>query len=163
MFDFDIEGIKKDLEGLSIQEKLDAIEGIYDELDNALGEVTDLQSGLNDEYESSVYAPLMASVSSYVHERGWNELVNIEDFVITVNSKPKKVKFWAAWDTHDWAIDIELANFIANDHQRYKALLEIASVLALPYNNGSEEISVIVEENELQDTMLYILSKLCEI
>ena len=161
MFEFDIEDVKNDLEGMSFQEKMEELESLSDNLNLALSEIMDLQQELNDEYESSVYDPLLALLLSLAKHRRWDNLINIDNPVITVHSIPQKVKIWASWDTDEWTINIELANFIASNTKRYKALSDFASLLRLPYEYGNEEISWRVSEENLEDALLSLVFVLC--
>ncbi|MBR4219016.1 MAG: hypothetical protein IKR71_08225 [Bacteroidales bacterium] len=165
MFDFDIDEIKRDLEGLSIQEQLLEIQGLRDDLDMALSELEDLETELNNEYESSVLAPLLASVKLFIQEKGWDELVTMERHMLTeefvVSSKPHKVRVGTACFMGTWSIHIVLADFIASNAKRIKAHEDLAAMLNHPYL-GASEIAFPVEEDELEATMLEIITKLCE-
>ena len=161
MFEFDIEDYMSDLEGLTIQEKLEDLSVQYDELVSALHEITDAQDRLIDEYETSVCDELSASVSSLINQNHWENQVTVNGNTFTVNAKPTNVGIWCGWNQDQWVIIID-TEAIASNAKRYETLSNLAVRLNLPYQQGKEDIRVHVEENELQPTIIRIITTLCE-
>lgn len=166
MFDFDIEEIKKQLEGSNIQEKLEKLDSLIadheDEIQNhedAIDEVMAIRNEFVDEYKASVYD--LATVKSIVENKKWDEKVTIDRFRnIIVNYASNKVILNVRWDNNVWSLNIRLMDFIANDSHRHQ-LHELAEALNLPYKNGDDEIRVIVEEDAVQPTVLRVITTIC--
>ena len=166
MFEFDIEDVKNDLEGMTILEKLEKVRDLTDELESAISEVQILQDELSEEYENSVCNGLSASVSALIKRNHWENLVTIseDDFTktFTVNSKPVNARIAAIWNDDQWMITISNTEFIASNAKRYEAYANLAERLNLSYQQGKEWIQLNVEENELQPTIIRIITTLCE-
>ena len=82
MFNFDIEIIKNELEGLSLREKLDALERLDDDLELAIADIYQLNNELIEDHEKSVYEALLASVSSLIEAEGWDDIITIVNYKI---------------------------------------------------------------------------------
>lgn len=171
MSEFDIEEYMAGLEGLTIQEKVQELENLCDELeyaleDDALEEVQQAMESLIDDYEKSVNDPLKESVSELINQKHWEELVTIKKILFNdyffVNSKPTSVRISTLWNQDQWVIIINNNEFIASNPKRYETYANLAKRLNLPYQQGKEDIRVQVEENELQPTVIWIITTLCE-
>ena len=166
MADFDIEEIKKQLEGSNIQEKLEKLDSLIadheDEIQNledAIDEVMAIRNEFVDEYKASVYD--LATVKSIVENKKWDEKVTIDRFRnIIVNYASNKAILNVRWDNNVWSLNIRLMDFIANDSHRHQ-LHELAEALNLPHKNGDDEIRVIVEEDAVQPTVLRVITTIC--
>lgn len=171
MSEFDIEEYMAGLEGLTIQEKVQELEDLCDELeyaleDEALEEAQDALESLIDDYEKSVNDPLKASVSALINQKNWEDLVTIKKILFNdyffVNSKPTSVRISTLWNQDQWVIIINNNEFVASNAKRNETYANLAERLNLPYQQGKEDIRVLVEENELQPTVIRIITTLCE-
>ena len=171
MSDFDIEDFMAGLEGLTIQEKVQELEDLCDELeysceDDALEAVQDAMESLIDDYEKSVNDPLKASVLALINQKHWQDLVTIKKILFNdyfiVNSKAHQILISTYWNLDHWAIWIQVTPFIASNAKRSEAYANLAERLNLPYQQGKEWIQLNVEENQLQPTIIRIITTLCE-
>ena len=162
MSEFDIEEYMAGLEGLTIQEKVEKVYDYYDELEDALADLGILQEDITKEYVKSITAPLLISVKSYIKQRKREDYFSIQedkDPIFTVEFGLGHIKMFADWNiAADWYIQIEPT--VDNNPLRYKVLSNLAIALSLPYEQGRDEIRIPVKENELQSTMLHIISSL---
>ncbi|MBR5640315.1 MAG: hypothetical protein IKW83_11405 [Muribaculaceae bacterium] len=172
MFELNIEDFMADLEGLTIQEKVEKLDSLSSDLEDALqealGDVDYAKQTLIDDYEKSVHDPLFTSVSELINKNHWEDSVTINKTrmgrdCFIVNTKPTSVSISTHWNQWDqWIIEINPTEFIASNTKRHETLSNLADRLNLPYLQGRDDISVKVEENELQPTVLRIITKLCE-
>ena len=162
MFEFDIEEIKNQLEGLTIQEKLDELDSLIADLEEALDEAGSAQAELITEYDTSVKEALFVTVNSLIREKNLGEKVSIvANDMFEVSTKAVKVTLSVNWDKSNWVISIYLRDFLSpKSTMTKKVLSEIASLLDQHYNDCSE-IRVVVTEAELQQTLQDIITKLC--
>ena len=167
MFEFDIEEYMADLEGLTIQEKVQRLEDLSADLEDALeaaiGDIDYAKESLIRDYEKSVHDPLFASVSELINKNHWGDLVTEQNKFFIVNSKPTSVGISARWNQWDqWVIKMIPTEFIANHTKRYEIFANLAERVNVPYGQCGDGVIVKVEENELQPTVLRIITKLCE-
>ena len=162
MFEFDIEDVLASLDGLTIQDKVEKVYDYYDELEDALADLGILLEDITKEYVKSITAPLLTSVKSYIKQRKREDYFSIQennDPIFTVELGLGHIKFYADWNiAAGWYIQIEPT--VDNNPLRYKVLSNLAIALNLPYKQGRDEIRIPVKENELQSTMLHIISNL---
>ena len=151
MFEFDIEEIKNQLEGLTIQEKLDELDSLIADLEEALDEAESAQAELITEYDTSVKEALFVTVNSLIREKNLGEKVSIvANDMFEVSTKAVKVTLSVNWDKSNWVISIYLRDFLSpKSTMTKKVLSEIASLLDQHYNDCCSEIRVVVTEAEL--------------
>lgn len=169
MFEFDIEEYMTSLEGLTYQEKVDELDSLIADLEEALDEAGSAQAELITEYDTSVKEALFATVNSLIREKNLGEKVSIvanDMFEVSTKAlksiKAGKVTLSVNWDKSNWVISIYLRDFLSpKSTMTKKVLSEIASLLDQHYNDCCSEIRVVVTEAELQQTLQDIITKLC--
>jgi hypothetical protein len=161
MFKFDIEETIKELEGLSLLEKVEKISDLYDELEDAHSEVQNLQDEVTKEYEDSITGPLTTSVEKFIKERQWDKHFSVhKDYypVFTIESEKAKVKLAPAFQVgFGWFIQIEPSNHESNNPLDFKIVPELETAMAALMNGGNDEMRVYIKENELQPTVERII------
>lgn len=113
MFELNIEDIMAGLEELTIQEKVEKLDSLSSDLEDALqealGDVDYAKQTLIDDYEKSVNEPLFASVSQLINQKYGEDSVTINKTrmgrdCFIINSKPISVRIstqWNQWDQWD--------------------------------------------------------------
>ena len=66
MFEFDIEEIKNELDGLAVREKLDVLERLDEELEMASDEVSQLNNELIEEHEKKVIEETKSKITEEI-------------------------------------------------------------------------------------------------
>lgn len=162
MFELNIEDIMADLEGLTIQEKVQELDSFSADLEDALDDVDNARQTLIDDYKKSVNEPLFAYVSELINKKHWEDLVTEQNECFFVNSKSTSVRISLEWNEWgQWIIFINNTEFIASNTKRHETLASLADRLNLPYIQGREDVFVKVEEKELQPTIERIITTLC--
>ena len=166
MFKFDIEETIKELEGLSLLEKVEKISDLHAEMDYALSDVENLEEELTKEYEDSITGPLTTSVEIFIKERQWDKHFSVhKDYypVFTIESEKAKVKLAPAFQVgFGWFLQIEPSSHESNDPLDFKIVPEVETAMAALMNGGNDEMRVYFKENELQPTVERIITTLCE-
>lgn len=163
MFELNIEDIMAGLEGLTIQEKVQELDSLSADLEDAFDSVEYAKQTLIDDYKKSVNEPLFAYVSELINKKHWEDLVTEQNECFFVNSKSTSVRISPEWNEWgQWIIFINNTEFIASNTKQHETLASMADRLNLPYIQGREDVFVKVEEKELQPTIIRIITKLCE-
>ena len=166
MFKFDIEETIKELEGLSLLEKVEKISDLHAEMDDALSDVDNLEEELTKEYEDSITGPLTTSVEKFIKERHWEKHFSVhQDYspVFTIESEKAKVKLAPAFQVgFGWFLQIEPSSHESNNPLDFKIVPELETAMAALMNGGNDEMRVYIKENELQPTVERIIIDLIE-
>jgi hypothetical protein len=162
MFNFDIEIIKNELEGLSLREKLDALERLDDDLELAIADIYQLNNELIEDHEKSVYETLLASVSSLIEAEGWDDIITIVNYEVTINNDKTKAKLSLTWHGEDsWRIYIESMDSRISAPMLREIISELPIKMDLPIKVLESSIYLKVEEDKLQVALLQVISSLC--
>ena len=161
MFEFDLESYLEEMEGLSLQEKIEQLDSLYDEMQDAANEVFNCMCDLEDEYEASVLKKMTEEIQSFITEEHKEEYVTIQKDGFIVKTKQLPVEIFVFHIEGDWNLLIRISEHIANNEKRYDTLSSLAQLLELPYKRGDDQIKIEVNEERLLSTLKSIITKLC--
>ena len=159
MLDFDLDAILDEMKGRSIQEKLEQLNSLYNELEEAAQELRDRMTAMNDEYTESVLSTIKAGIQSLITEKHWNKGVILKDGLYKFKTEEAQVYVNVICVQGEWSIHINTD--ISNNEKRYDTLSSLAQLLDLPYKRGNDEIIRIVEEEYLSSAITNIFTRLC--
>ncbi len=154
MIDFDIEDILNELENLSTQEKIMALDEIYDQLEEAASEVLSTQEEIEKQYEQDMRKQIDKATKKYAEENSIQNAIRIENGVIECNYKDFGIRIQPFVYIGEWKLLISLTHTIC-----YWQLEEIAKTINVLYTKNND-ISIPVSEDELIPKVLEILQKL---
>lgn len=161
MFEFDIEEIKNELDGLAVREKLDVLERLDEELEMASDEVSQLNNELIEEHEKKVIEALIGLISTLAKEQQWDNLITIVNYRIIINTEQIQAKLFMSWHGEDpWRIYVGSMSHNISPILSEK-IFKLAEKIGLPYTVYDGGIDIIVEENKLHLTLLQVISSLC--
>ena len=163
MIEFDITDMMDELEGLSIKEKLQELDNLHSELEDAADEVLSAKEDLEEEYNGRVEQRLLQSITQFASEQ------HLEDVLLIKNESSGSKTYELNFDGHtysilpcgtmgEWTLVINLKDQIAQNQKRYDLLTKFAEVHNLPYKQGSGDIKVRVEEDELFEKIKEIVT-----
>ncbi len=161
MFEFDLETTQKEMEDLSLQEKIKQLDSLYDEIQDAADEVFDRICELRKEYEASTLKTVTEEMKSFITEMHKEEYVTILKDVFIVKRHQFQVKIVVLNILDDWNLLINTSHHIANKEKRYEKLSSLAQLLELPYKRGDHLIEIEVNEERLLPALKSIVTKLC--
>ena len=161
MFEFDLETFMKEMEGLSLQEKIKQLDSLYDEMQDAAQEVLDCMCELEDEYDASVLETVTEEMQSFITEEHKEESVTILKDGLIVKNNQFQVEIGVFHIEGDWSLLIRTSDHIANNERRYDTLSSLAQLLELPYKRGDDQIKREVNEERLLSALKSIVCKLC--
>ena len=161
MFEFDLETFMKEMEGLSLQEKIKQLDSLYDEMQDAAQEVLDCMCELEDEYDASVLETVTEEMQSFITEEHKEESVTILKDGLIVKNNQFQVEIGVFHIEGDWSLLIRTSDHIANNERRYDTLSSLAQLLELPYKRGDDQIMIEVNEERLLPALKSIVTKLC--
>ena len=161
MFEFDLDTILEEMEGLSLQEKIKQLDSLYDEMQDAAQEVFDCMCELGEKYDASVLKTVTEEMQSFITEEHKEEYVTIlkDGFIVKNNQFQVEIGVFHIED--DWSLLIRTSEHIANNEKRYDKLSSLAQLLELPYKRGDDQIKIEVNEERLLPALKSILTKLC--
>lgn len=154
MIDFDIEDVLNELEDLSTQEKIKALNEIYDQLEEAMSEVLSAQEEIAEQYNQEKRKQIDAAIQKYVEDNSIQNAISIENGVIGFDYKDFGVCIQPHAYMGEWELSISLTR--TNSHWK---LEEIAKTINVPYKKNND-IHIPVSEDELIPKILEILQKL---
>lgn len=161
MFEFDIEEIKNELDGLAVRDKLDVLERLDEELEMASDEVSQLNNELIEEHEKMVIEALLGLISTLAKEQQWDNLISIVNYRIIINTEQIQAKLFMSWHGEDpWRIYVGSMSHNISPILSEK-IFKLTEKIGLPYTVYDGGIDIIVEENKLHLTLLQIISSLC--
>lgn len=142
MFEFDIEEFKEGFTGMSISDKLGAIEEKFEELDNLQQEI--------------------AEDSKQLIQNNPKITIDIQNQVFIIEAFHGKVFVWAETIDGDlWSIKISM-EIVANTDKYHETLDYIANTLNYTYYEEEFLIRKTVKEKKVKETMMNIISKICD-
>ena len=160
MLDFDLDMYLEDLEGLSIQEKLKSLDNLYSELEDAAAGVLSYRDGISDEFEARIKAKLNEEMQSFIAERHLEESVSkLKEGWYVVRTAHNPINIYILCSSGELRISLWLKD-IYDNAKRYEMLSSIANKVGIPYKNGSDDVSLEVEEENLLPTLKDIITKL---
>ena len=161
MFEFDLETILEEMEGLPIQEKIEQLDSLYDEMQDAAQEVFDCMFELQNEYDASILKTVTEEMQSFITEKHKEEYVTIlkDGFIVKTEQLPVEICVFHI--EGDWNLLIRISEHIANNEKRYNTLSSLAQLLELTYKCGDDQIKIEVNEERLLSTLKSIITKLC--
>lgn len=130
------------MEGLSLQEKINQLDSLYDEMKDAAQEVLDCMYELNEEYDASVLKTMTEEMKSFITEMHKEEYVTVlkNEFIVKNNQFQLELRKFHIED--DWSLLIGTSEHIANNEKRYDKLSSLAQLLELPYKRGDDQIKI---------------------
>ena len=160
MFEFDLETIMEEMEGLSLQEKIKQLDNLYDEMQDAAQEVFDYMCELGEKYDASVLKKVTEEMQSFITKEHKEEYVTIlkDGFIVKTEQLP--VEIFVFHIEGDWNLLIRISEHIVNNEKRYDTLSSLAQLLELPYKRGDDQIKIEVNEERLLSTLKSIIIKL---
>ena len=156
MFDFDLETILEEMEGLSLHEKIKQLDSLYDEMQDAAQEVFDCMCELREEHDASI----LEEMKSFITEMHKEEYMTIlkDSFIVKNNQFQIEIGVFHIED--DWSLLIRTSDHIANNEKRYDKLSSLAQLLEFSYKRGDDQIKIEVNEERLLPALKSILTKL---
>ena len=161
MFEFDLETFMKEMEGLSLQEKIKQLDSLYDEMQDAAQEVFGCMCDLEEEYDASVLKTVTEEMQSFITEEHKEEYVTILKDGLIVKNNQFQVEIGVFHIEGDWSLLVRTSNHIANNEKRYDTLSSLAQLLEFPYKRGDDQIKIEVNEECLLPALKSITTKLC--
>ena len=167
MFDFNIEEFKEGLTGMSINDKLGAIKEKHEELEiigqlveMALNQVEDLKYDILNEHEKYVWNDIAKDAERLIQDNPNLTIDNLNKKFIIEAFHGKVFVSAEIFDDVFWYITIKM-ELVANTEKYHETLSSIATKLKYFYDPYLFEIHKTVKENKIKDTMLSIITKLC--
>lgn len=161
MFEFDLETILEEMEGLSLQEKIKQLDSLYDEMQDAAQEVLDCMCELGEKYEASVLKTVIEEMQSFITEEHKEEYVTILKDGFIVKTEQFQVEIGVFHIEDDWNLLLRISEHIANNEKRHDTLSSLAQLLELPYKRDCDEIKIEVDEERLLPALKSLVTKLC--
>lgn len=161
MFEFDLETFMKEMEGLSLQEKIKQLDSLYAEMQDAAQEVLDCMCELEEEYDASVLEAVTEEMQSFITEKHKEESVTILKDGLIVKNNQFQVEIGVFHVEGDWSLLIRTSGHIANNERRYDTLSSLAKLLELSYKRGDDQIKIEVNEGRLLSALKSLVTKLC--
>lgn len=148
MFDFNITEVLNALNGMSIKEKLEKLDSIYAELDDAANEVLSARKNLEKEYEEQILQSLEHSIIQLSAEQHLEDVLHIKDdhsYEVVFDGHTYNLLF-SEYDGK-WYL---VVNVVEPETQIYNDLLEkFANFCGLPFKKCNVGIELYIEESEL--------------
>lgn len=154
MIDFDINNILNELEDLSTQEKIIALDEIYDQLEETANEVMAIQEEIEEQYKQEMWKQIYEATQKYAEENNIQNAIRIDNGVIECNHNDFDIRIQPFVYIGKWEILISLTHTIC-----HWQLEKIAKNLNVIYKKD-DNISIPVSEDELVPKILEILQKL---
>ena len=161
MFEFDLKTFMKEMEGLSLQEKIKQLDCLYDEMQDAAQEVFGCMCDLEEEYDASVLKTVTEEMQSFITEEHKEEYVTILKDGLIVKNNQFQVEIGVFHIEGDWSLLVRTYDHIANNEKRYDTFSSLAQLLEFPYKRGDDQIKIEVNEECLLPTLKSITTKLC--
>lgn len=160
MLDFDLDMYLGDLEGLSIQEKIKSLDNLYSELEDAAAEVLSYRDGISDEYEAKIKTKVNDEMQLFIDEKHLEESVSkLKEGWYVVKTSHNPINIYILCSSGELRISLWLKD-IYDNAKRYEKLSSIANKVGIPYKNGSDDVSLDVEEENLLPKLKDVISKL---
>lgn len=154
MFKFDMNRVLNGLEDLSTQEKIKALDKVYDQLEEVANEVSLTMAEIEEQYELVMLKKIDEAVNKYAEENNIQNAITVEDGVTECNYEDFGVRILPVIHFGEWQVSISLTRTIRLCH-----LEEIAKKINIHYNKNND-INIPVSEDELIPKILEILQKL---
>lgn len=148
-FEFDINSVLEELEGLSVKDRIEVLESLYDQLQEATQEVLSAKDSINDEYETEMRGRIAKAVSAYTLENHLQDSISIVENAVEVKCNDRKVRIMPIYCSGEWTLIIDIDDWREKNAIRCEHLQQLADKLGLTYKSGNMNIEVAVEEDEL--------------
>lgn len=159
-FEFDINSILEELEGLSVKERTEALESLCLQLEEAAQEVLSAKDSINYEYETEMRGRIATAVSAYIQDNHLEDSVSLVEAAVEVKCNDHKVRIMPICCSGEWSLILDIDDWREKNAVRYEQLQQLADKLRLTYKSGNVNIEVTVEEDELICKMVDIMNKL---
>lgn len=159
--DFNIDEILEELEGKTVEEKLEALDDIAYDLQSALDDISDAQEEIKKQHIAETEANIMADVNSFIAGRSLQKQVTASEKTVVLDYDKAKVEiYFFHVEDEEWIVGLHLLTNIVSNDLRYQLFNELASAIDAEYKEGNDDISVKVDADEVAWTMNDWIQKL---
>jgi len=159
-FDFDINSVLKELEGLSVKDRIEALESLYGQLEEAAQEVLSARDSINDEYETEMRGRIATALYAYIQDNHLEDSISLVENAVEVKRNDRIVRIMPICCSGEWSLVIDLDDWREKDAVRFEHLQQLADKLGLTYKPGKINMEVTVEEGEVIGKMIEIVEYL---
>lgn len=157
--EFDINSVLDELEGQSVKDKMDALDNLYSQLEEAAQDVLSAKDSINDEYETEMRGKIATAVSAYIQEDHHEDNVFLADGAVQVKFNDNNIRIMPICCSGEWSLILDIDDWREKDTVRFEHLQQLADKLGLTYKPGNINIEVAVEEGEMIPTILEAVAK----
>jgi len=157
--DFNIDEVLGELQGMSVKEKIAALEEISDDLDSALNDIINAELEIEEQYFSEHRKKIFESIKASFAESKI-ENIKVENDAFYLPCKGKQVAVFPLYADGDWFVYISPASVISKNVERIQFYLDLENVMGVKMKDGDDSIIFKVKEEDVEHKMIEVMDKL---
>ncbi|WP_278989468.1 hypothetical protein [Segatella bryantii] len=172
-FEFSLEEVQEKLEGMSLKEKIDALEGLENDFEDikynveeACANVASAKEDLIDEYINTITSKFTEEIKTLISEENFEKSVEVRDQKCIVNYDERNSKICLYLSDFDFDNKCSINVLFFNEKEIIKydyideALSKLAEKVAITYKKRSSSFKIETSIKEVSSKMIEIIKNI---